>query len=55
MDQPNLSLPLKDEKDRFAEFIEQARSIKEKNVDPRIDHYKTYIAGPRFLFFRRES
>jgi Protein of unknown function (DUF4231) len=50
MDQPNIPHPPKDEKDRFAEFIEEARSIKEKNIDPTIDHYKTHIAGPRSLF-----
>jgi hypothetical protein len=39
-----------DDDPRFAQFIEEARSIKERNIDPRIDYYKTHTIRPRLLF-----
>lgn len=47
MDQPIIPHP---EEDRFTQFIKEARTIKEKNIDPRIDYYKTHTIGPRLLF-----
>jgi Protein of unknown function (DUF4231) len=50
MDQPISPHPTEDDKDPFTQVVKDARIIKEKSVDSRIDWYKNHTFWPRLLF-----